>query len=185
MKIYTKTGDTGMTSLARGGRVAKSDSRVEMYGTCDELNSSLGITVSLLTPNSELRDPLYFIQSLLFELGSELAGYLPPGRENSTSLNEEDIHYLENEIDRMNESLPELRSFILPGGTPPASHLHLSRTICRRLERIMVREKLEKGIVHEMGIRFINRLSDYLFVAARYENHCSKTEDVIWKSRNK
>jgi cob(I)alamin adenosyltransferase len=183
MKIYTKTGDAGYTSLAKGDRVLKSDPRVDLYGTSDELNSSLGMVISFLSKDSSLKKDLELIQNLLFELGSELAGFL--GFKEKSAILEDDIVFLEERIDAMESELTTLKNFILPGGTPAASFLHLSRTICRRLERSMVNSFQKDEVVKEISIKFINRLSDFLFVGARYENHLNKINDTQWTSRAK
>ncbi len=183
MKIYTKKGDTGTTSLASGTRVSKSDKRVELYGTADELNSSLGVALSFLEKNSILRSGLEGIQNLLFELGSELAGYRK--KDDSSCILEEDIQALEKEIDLWQDSLVPLKHFILPGGSPASSFLHISRTLARRLERDLVKYKEEGHDVFPEDLRFLNRLSDYLFVAARYANFESKIAEPQWKSRAK
>ncbi|MCB1178046.1 MAG: cob(I)yrinic acid a,c-diamide adenosyltransferase [Leptospiraceae bacterium] len=182
-KIYTKTGDKGSTSLANGKRVSKADNRVEMYGDCDELNSSLGIVINYIIDEPTL-NVLQTIQVLLFELGSELAGFKADESVPSIIL-EEDILELETEMDRMSSILPPLKTFILPGGSEASSFLHLSRTICRRLERKMVsfNEKVEE--IGENSLKFVNRLSDYLFMLARYANYIEKKEDVKWFSRAK
>lgn len=180
-KIYTKTGDSGTTSLANGKRVSKADLRVDMYGDSDELNSSLGMAINFLHDEHSI-EILKNIQVLLFELGSELAGFLPDPSIASIIL-EEDISLLESEIDRMQESLTPLKTFILPGGTKAGSFLHLSRTICRRLERKMVGFIRSEEKIGENSLKFINRLSDYLFVLARYANHLEDKEDTKWFSR--
>lgn len=182
-KIYTKTGDKGDTSLANGKRVPKSDKLVEMYGTSDELNSAIGMAVSFF-PVEISTDEILGVQSLLFELGSELAGFRKENIEESIIL-EADIEILEKSIDKMQEELPALKNFILPGGTPAASFLHLARTICRRLERLMVEHKYSGEEVFEKSLKFVNRLSDYLFVLARYLNYKEGKEDLPWKSRAK
>ncbi len=182
-KIYTKTGDSGTTSLANGKRVSKSNQRVEMYGDCDELNSSLGVVISFWQWE-ESKDVLEEIQVLLFELGSELAGFSPDPSIPSIIL-DSDIQKIESEIDRMQEKLSPLKTFILPGGTQASSFLHMSRTICRRLERKMVGFLESNGEMGENSLKFINRLSDYLFVLARYANYLQNTEDVKWFSRAK
>lgn len=184
MKIYTKTGDKGKTSLASGKRVSKSDELVSLYGTCDELNSQLGVAVSFLIDNSKLKEPLFVTQNILFELGSELAGFRIK-ETSETIILKSDIDYLEDSIDRLQASLLEMKSFILPGGAKASSFLHVARTICRRLEREMVATK-EKGLeIFDMSLIYINRLSDFLFVAARFANFEESIEDVKWASRAK
>lgn len=184
MKIYTKTGDSGKTSLASGKRVSKSDPSVELYGTCDELNSSIGVCLSFLNLDSKLKEPLTIIQNLLFDLGAELAGYRKEGKADSALL-PDDINYLEKKIDEFQEELEQLRNFILPGGSKPASFLHISRTICRRLERNMVKAQDEGIDIFKENIILINRLSDFLFVAARFANKEEGVTDIKWISRAK
>jgi len=184
MKIYTKTGDTGHTSLAKGGRVLKSDIRVEMYGTCDELNSNLGLVLSFLENEEYLQKEINLIQNLLFEIGSELAGYKKDDIAVS-SISQSDIEHIEKSIDILEEKLIPLKSFILPGGTKTASLLHVSRTICRRLERIMVEANSSSTEIFSSTLIFINRLSDFLFVSARYANSISGVNETLWTSRLK
>ena len=182
MKIYTKTGDKGLTTLDSGKKVSKSNTQVELYGTCDELNSSIGLSISFLKPDSILKKKLLNIQNILFELGSELAGYKPKDSLVSI-LTQTDIEYLEKNIDSLEVTLSPLKSFILPSGTSASAFLHVSRTICRRLERLMVREK-ENGLeIFDEALVYVNRLSDFLFVAARTANSESNIEDIVWKSR--
>ncbi|MCG9874438.1 MAG: cob(I)yrinic acid a,c-diamide adenosyltransferase [Leptospiraceae bacterium] len=187
MKIYTKTGDTGETSLAMGGRVQKFDPRVELYGTTDELNSVLGISISFLDTASALRDSLVFVQNLLFELGSELAGYhkLDDAGELIPIIQEADISFLEGKMDEWTNELEPLKHFVLPGGSKSASFLHQARTVCRRLERRMVFEAKEHVSIPARSIIFINRLSDFLFVASRFANLEDKVKEPIWISRVK
>jgi len=179
MKIYTKTGDAGMTGLFGGARVAKSDARVCAYGDVDELNSALGLARS--AGLSERVDGLlHQIQNALFNLGAELA--TAPGREMADSallLDDRDVETLEAEIDFFSERLPPLRAFILPGGTDAASRLHLARAVCRRAERSLV----HLGSVCEVrgtNFLYLNRLSDLLFVLARDANLQAGLEDVPW-----
>lgn len=189
MKIYTKTGDTGMTSLASGERVPKHHVRVELYGTIDELNSALGLAIALLGDPAGKEDLLHFAhelqeqQSLLFDLGSELAGYRPAS--GAGAIVEGDILSLESSIDRMSSHLAPLRSFILPGGTASAAQLHVARTICRRAERQMTAlRETQPDAVQEQALVYINRMSDYLFASARYANHMGGIADKAWKSRS-
>jgi cob(I)alamin adenosyltransferase len=184
MKIYTKTGDKGKTSLASGKRVSKSDELVSLYGICDELNSQIGVAISFLKEDSLLKEPLTLTQNILFELGSELAGFRLNSTENSIIF-DSDIEYLEKNIDTWQEKLPELKSFVLPGGTKSSSFLQVARTICRELEREMVRAN-EKGTeIFEMSLIYVNRLSDFLFVAARFANQEESIPDIKWTSRAK
>ncbi len=163
-KIYTKTGDKGSTSLIGGVRVLKSHIRIVSYGTVDELNSYLGM-VTDLAANPEINDWLREIQDRLFTLGSELA--TAPNKEikmKLPDLHAEDITWLEGLIDKMNETLPEMRSFILPGGNLAASTTHVARCVCRRAERLCVGMQEHGEVVPELVIQYLNRLSDFLFV---------------------
>ncbi|MBP7280460.1 MAG: cob(I)yrinic acid a,c-diamide adenosyltransferase [Leptospiraceae bacterium] len=184
MKIYTKTGDKGKTSLASGKRVSKSDELVGLYGICDELNSHIGVAISFLNEDSAIRDPLLITQSILFELGSELAGFRIESNQTSIIF-QTDIDYLEKQMDLWLEKLPEMKSFILPGGTKSSAFLHIARTVCRELEREMVSAKEKEVEIFEMSLIYINRLSDFLFVAARFANLEESVGDIKWTSRAK
>lgn len=183
IKIYTKTGDAGTTSLLGGTKVPKSHLRIESYGTVDELNSFIGWA------NDQVVDPfvqtmLREIQDRLFTIGSSLA--CDPDREPKMKipdLRDSDVQLLESEIDRMNETLPEMKSFILPGGHPAVSTLHVCRCVCRRAERICVFLLEQKMFVDPLVIQYLNRLSDYLFVLARYIGHQAGAPEVAWKPR--
>jgi cob(I)alamin adenosyltransferase len=180
MKIYTKTGDKGTTSLIGGTKVVKSHLRIEAYGTVDELNSYIGLCRDLLTDQAS-RATLLEIQDRLFTIGSSLA--CDPAKEPKMQipdLKETDITFLENEIDRMNEDIPAMKSFILPGGHSTVSHIHIARCICRRAERCVVRLESEATPVI---IKYLNRLSDHLFVLARFTSHQLKTDEIPWKPR--
>ncbi len=182
LKIYTKTGDKGTTSLIGGTKVSKSHLRIEAYGTADELNSYIGLCRDLLIDDNS-RQVLQEIQDRLFTIGSALA--CDPAKEvkmKIPDLKEEDIRLLEKEIDRMNEAIPPMKSFILPGGHPTVSHLHIARCICRRAERCVVRLGEEEEIASIIQ-KYLNRLSDYLFVLARYAAHLSQAEEIPWKPR--
>lgn len=170
MRIYTKTGDTGTTGLVGGSRVSKSDGRIAAIGDVDELNALIGVARA---QESELDTELHRIQNWLFDLGAELA--TPPDTKfGNESLSDEHVRKLEESIDEMNEVLSPLRNFILPGGTPVAATLHHARTVCRRAERSVI----AFGDVRPELNRFLNRLSDWLFVAARFENRARG--DVLW-----
>ena len=181
MKIYTKSGDNGSTSLASGKRVSKSDPLVEMYGTSDELNSSIGVSICYLKNASLLFEPLVITQHLLFELGSELAGF--KSKDEVSIIYEHDVILLETTIDTLEGYLKPMKSFILPGGSKAAAVLHVSRTICRRLERLMVAHKESGNKVYDISLKYVNRLSDFLFVAGRYANYEENIEDTKWTSR--
>jgi len=175
MKIYTRTGDAGETSLFGGARVPKSDARIEAYGTVDELNSFLGLARASW-PESPLDAQLAAAQADLFEIGAHLAS---PGTSRFPGVDEAHIVELEQAIDAMEEELAPLKSFILPGGTIAASQLHVARTVCRRAERLVVALNDESAPTMS-SIAYLNRLSDYLFVAARFANHRAGVEDVPW-----
>ena len=183
LKIYTKSGDKGTTSLIGGTKVPKSHLRIEAYGTVDELNSYIGLCKDLLT-DKQSKTILQEIQDRLFTVGSSLA--CDPEKEPKMKLpdlKEDDITLLEKEIDRMNEMLPPMKNFILPGGNVTVSHLHIARCICRRAERCCVRLEFEKEEVESIIIKYLNRLSDHLFVLARYTSHLLKAEEIPWKPR--
>jgi len=182
MKIYTKGGDHGQTGLFGGQRVPKDHLRLHTYGTFDELNATIGLVLAepLLAEDSRVRPVLARAQNELFQLGAELA--TPPGKQVTTRLIEAaDIDGLETEIDAMEAKLEPLKSFILPGGTKAAALMHLSRTVCRRAEReLVVLHRSEPVRAEVLG--YVNRLSDYLFVAARYVNHEMGVADIPWNA---
>lgn len=183
LKIYTKTGDLGKTSLIGGTKVPKSHLRIETYGTIDELNSYIGL-VSDLVEDIPSKIILKEIQDRLFTVGSSLA--CDPDKEplmKIPDLKEEDIVLLENEIDRMNEVLPSMKFFILPGGHVTVSTIHVARCICRRAERLCVNMQEHDLFVDPLVIKYVNRLSDYLFVLSRYAAHLLQVEEVAWKPR--
>jgi cob(I)alamin adenosyltransferase len=180
VKIYTKTGDAGQTSLFGGARVAKNDPRIEAYGTVDELNSLLGVVrATNPAPSADLDTDLAAVQSDLFEVGAHLAS---PGTSRFSGVEPARIEALEQRIDAMTAELSPLTSFILPGGSLLAAQLHVARTICRRAERLVV--GLEDASEATLStVRYLNRLSDYLFTAARFANHLAATPDVPWTKR--
>ncbi len=179
MKIYTKSGDKGETSLWGGGRVKKSHPRVSVYGTLDEANSTIGLALSFLPATQKaVAEALIRVQNELFQAGSELA--TSPGAKNTCPfVGESEITRLEQEIDHMEGTLEPLRNFILPGGSSTGSALHLARTIVRRAERECVDLSGLEQIRPEV-IQYLNRLSDYLFVAARYVNHRLQQGETKW-----
>ena len=182
-KIYTKTGDKGSTSLIGGVRVPKNHIRIESYGTVDELNSQLGM-VNDLCNKPEITEWLREVQDRLFTLGSELA--TAPDKDikmKLPDLHESDVVWLEGRIDFMNETLPEMRSFIIPGGHVAASACHVARCICRRAERICVSMEAEGEHLPELAVRYLNRLSDFLFVLARHITHLDGGVDLPWRAR--
>ncbi len=182
MKIYTKTGDKGETGLPGGKRVSKSALRVQAYGTVDELNSLVGLAISS-KPHLGVIVVLTKISNLLFTLGSDLAAPLDTKSAIRVErIGEAEILWLEEMIDKFDSELPELRNFILPGGAIDAAHLHHARTVCRRAERLSV-ELSENVDIGQYAVKFLNRLSDFLFVAARYSNFVSGVDDVEWNKK--
>ncbi len=182
-KIYTKTGDLGQTSLIGGTKVAKSHIRIESYGTIDELNSYIGL-VNDHIEFTEIKGTLKEIQDRLFTIGSSLA--TDPEKDSKMKLpdlKEEDILYLEQQIDAMNGELPVMKNFILPGGHVAVSTTHIARCICRRAERLCVNLKEHEEFIDPVVIKYLNRLSDYLFVLARYLGHLLQVEEIPWKPR--
>ncbi len=182
-KIYTKTGDKGTTSLIGGTKVSKSHIRIESYGTVDELNSWIGV-VSDHINDVATQQTLKEIQDRLFTIGSSLA--CDPDKETKLKipdLHETDVEFLEKKIDSMNENLPEMKSFILPGGAAAVSFSHVARCVCRRAERTCVAMQIDEQDVEDLVIKYLNRLSDYLFVVARYVGYLQKAEEVQWKPR--
>ncbi|AXA40152.1 cob(I)yrinic acid a,c-diamide adenosyltransferase [Rhizobium leguminosarum] len=181
-KIYTKTGDDGTTGLVSGPRRLKDDLRVEAYGTIDEANSAIGLARLHTAGLPELDAMLMSIQNDLFDLGADLATPdtgEPPAYE-PLRIAETQVDRVEHDIDQLNAGLEPLKSFILPGGSPAAAHLHLARTIARRAERLMVALARTDGeIVGEPAMKYVNRLSDFLFVAARHANDQGHA-DVLW-----
>jgi cob(I)alamin adenosyltransferase len=179
-KIYTKTGDEGKTSLLGGVRVPKHHLRIETYGTIDELNSFIGMTRDMI-PDESKKELLKIIQDRLFVIGAHLASAPEKNKMSIPDLLESDVSLLERSIDQMNENLPELKSFILPGGHPAASWCHLSRCVCRRAERLVSHLMTEEE-VHSLVIVYLNRLSDFLFVLARMVLREQNLEEIEWKS---
>ncbi|MCY4146749.1 MAG: cob(I)yrinic acid a,c-diamide adenosyltransferase [Chloroflexi bacterium] len=181
MKIYTKTGDSGTTALFAGGRVPKHHLRVEAYGTIDELNSLLGV-VRASRPSQATDAWLETVQNQLFHLGADLA--TPPSAKSSwvTRIGKDDTHWLEASIDQMTEQLPPLRNFVLPGGAPAAAQLQVARAVCRRAERIMTALDQHAEIGAD-ALAYVNRLSDWLFTLARYENMQAGESETKWGLR--
>lgn len=181
MKIYTKTGDKGNTSLIGGTRVPKHHIRIETYGTVDELNSYIGMIRDVCTDES-VNSSLSEVQDRLFTIGSLLAADPDKSKMTLPGLNESDVQLLEKEIDKMNENLPELKAFILPGGDAVASWCHLARCVCRRCERL-VSQLTTDNTVPEFILIYLNRLSDYLFVLARKILSDHGKAEIVWKPR--
>jgi cob(I)alamin adenosyltransferase len=183
LKIYTKTGDLGKTSLIGGTRVPKSHIRIESYGTVDELNSFIGFIDDQLQEEGS-KKTLREIQDRLFTIGSSLA--CDPEKETKMKipdLKEEDVQFLETEIDEMNKVVKPMKSFILPGGSMSVSSIHLARCVCRRAERNCVNVMEHEMFIDPLVIKYLNRLSDYLFVLARYTAHVNGIKETEWKAR--
>jgi len=183
MKIYTKTGDSGKTSLLGGTKVFKNNPRIEAYGTVDELNSYIGL-LSDFSNEDNAKVVLKEIQDRLFTIGAELA--CDPDKNSKMplpDLHESDVELLEKEIDKMQEELPVMKNFILPGGHPAVSFAHVARCVCRRAERCTVNLQQNNGGVDHLIIKYLNRLSDYLFVLARYLGMKNNAVEIIWKAR--
>jgi cob(I)alamin adenosyltransferase len=183
-RIYTRTGDDGSTGLGTGRRVPKEHPRVAAYGTVDELNSHLGVVLAS-DVDADLREPLVRVQNLLFDLGSGLC-MLPEDKQKYPVPEVEAQHVAELEqlMDRLSKSLPPLGSFILPGGHPAAAQLHVARCVCRRAERLVVALSRDEPL-GDHDAAFLNRLSDALFVMARYQNARAGIEDVKWLGRKR
>lgn len=181
MKIYTKKGDTGTTQLIGGTRVPKHHIRIEAYGTVDELNSWIGYLRDQLQEENS-RDVLKEIQDRLFTIGSQLATDPATSRMQLPDLQESDVELLEKEMDKMNESLPEMKSFLLPGGHIANSTCHIARCVCRRTERLVTHLD-ESEVVEPLVTKYLNRLSDYLFVLARRISVMENIAEVPWKPR--
>jgi cob(I)alamin adenosyltransferase len=182
-KIYTRTGDDGTTALGTGERRRKYDLRISAYGTLDEVNAALGIARLHTADDAALDAALSRIQNDLFDVGADLCtpgtGRGPGGARLTVTAVQ--VTWLESEIDGLNAGIAPLKSFILPGGSPAAAYLHLARTVCRRAERLIAElaDKADESVTPEV-LKYVNRLSDYLFVAARHANN-EGTRDVLWK----
>ncbi len=181
MKIYTKKGDDGKTSLIGGKRVSKAEIRIEAYGTVDELNSYIG-WVRTLSSRKEQNNILIEIQDRLFTIGSYLASDPEKSKMKLPELIESDVTFLENRIDEMNNELMEMKSFILPGGHPAVSCCHVARCVCRRAERVTVLLSINETI-DKLVIVYLNRLSDFLFVLSRILSKDFQAEEIPWKAR--
>ncbi len=181
MKIYTKTGDTGTTALFGGKRVSKADLRIETYGTVDELNAHIGL-VRDQEVNQKRTALLVGIQDRLFTIGSILATEPGNDKVKVPPLLMSDVEELEKEIDAMDSELPAMRFFVLPGGHPSVSICHIARTVCRRTERLVIALSIQEEVRPEV-IKYLNRLSDYLFVLGRKMSHELGAEETPWKPR--
>jgi cob(I)alamin adenosyltransferase len=182
VKIYTKRGDHGETDLFAGGRVPKDALRVEAYGEVDELNAALGVAAAAST-QTDVFELLRRIQGSLFQLGARLATASPDRGRSASGIGDRDVEALEEAIDRCETELEPLRSFVLPGGGPAAALLHAARTVCRRAERRVV-QLAREAIVDDVLLRYLNRLSDLLFVLARLENRRSGVTEIPWHGRD-
>lgn len=181
MKIYTKTGDKGMTSLIGGSRVSKADLKIDAYGTVDELNAWIGVLCSQ-DINKNRGNLLKEIQDRLFTLGADLAAEPAQTNKKIPDLFESDIELLETHMDEMSKIIPPLRHFVLPGGHQSVSFAHVARTVCRRAERLVIELAAQEDL-NLLVIKYLNRLSDYLFVLSRMMTHELGTEEIIWKPR--
>lgn len=179
MKIYTTTGDNGTTSLVGGTRVSKSSARLEAYGTVDELNSQLGMLIALGGLSERSANALLWLQNKLFDLGSELATE-PDSKFKPRGITDKDVSRLEEEIDALQELVPPLRRFVLPGGTVDSAQANIARTVARRGERRMVAMRDAGDEVSDADMRFINRLSDFLFLVGRHCNIISGKSEIFW-----
>lgn len=183
IRIYTKTGDKGMTALIGGTKVSKGSLRIECYGTVDELNSFVGFVMDQ-TPDEKSKATLKEIQDRLFTVGAALA--CDPEKEikmRIPDLHEEDIVFLEKEIDAMEKELPPLKHFLLPSGHPAVSATHIARCVCRRAERICVHMQDNELFIDPIIIKYLNRLSDYLFMLSRFTAHQLGAPEIAWKAR--
>jgi cob(I)alamin adenosyltransferase len=177
-RIYTRAGDKGETSLGDGSRVPKLDCRIGAFGTVDELNSALGVVLAEPGLPERLREPLARIQNDLFDVGADLS--VPFGIGDRLRVEQRQIEWLEQLCDELNADLPELKSFVLPGGTAAAARLHVARTTCRRAERDALTANEEHGI-NALVLGYLNRLSDFLFIAARWANADAGRDEPLWK----
>lgn len=179
--LYTGTGDTGTTSLVGGKRVKKYCTRLEAYGTVDEFSSHLGLLASIDTGSQAVRTLLAAVQNRLFDVGAYLATDVPEGTTPAiTSLSEREIKEVEQAIDLLDAEVPKVNAFILPGGTRASAEAHIARTVCRRAERCILRLAAE-SYVDPLVIRYFNRLSDWLFILARYYNYAAGVPDIAWQ----
>ena len=179
MKIYTRTGDKGKTSLIGGKRVSKTHQRLEAYGTIDELNAHIGLLLALLPADESERTTLLQVQNILFVVGAQLA--TPPEVTGTLAVSAEMLSTLEEAIDRIEAALPSLKAFVLPGGTQAASQCHVCRTVCRRAERRVLALASRATIPSELT-SYLNRLSDYLFVLSRKINNEQGMQEIFWQN---
>jgi cob(I)alamin adenosyltransferase len=177
-RIYTRGGDKGETSLGDGSRVAKLDCRIGAFGTVDELNSALGVALAEPGLADRLREPLERIQNDLFDVGADLS--VPYGIGDRLRVEQAHVARIEELCDDLNADLPELKSFVLPGGTPAAARLHVARTTCRRAERDALTAN-EQHRINPLALAYLNRLSDFLFIAARWANTDAGRDEPLWR----
>ncbi len=177
-RIYTRAGDKGETSLGDGSRVPKLDCRIGAFGTVDELNAAIGLTLAEPGLPGRLREPLEWIQNDLFDVGADLS--VPYGIGDRLRVEQAHVDRLEQLCDELNADLPMLKSFVLPGGTAAAARLHVARTTCRRAERDALTAQEETGI-NPLVLAYLNRLSDFLFIAARWANKDAGRDEPLWK----
>lgn len=183
--LYTRTGDNGTTSLVGGERISKTSMRLEAYGTLDEFSSFVGVVLSEPSCPEFLRQQLLKVQNSLFDVGCYLATSVEKGTSPACSgLCDDSISEIEDWIDVLDAQTPKIRAFVLPGGSMPAAHCHVARAVCRRAERCILKLSAEE-YVDPMVLRWINRLSDYLFIAARYLNHEAGIDEIIWQPATK
>lgn len=188
--LYTRTGDKGTTSLVGGTRIRKNSLRLDAYGTLDEFSAFLGVVLSNPECPEQIRKELREVQNMLFNLGGYLACESLPVDDKEKvedrdlpkvwGLDEEDLQQLEGWIDRLDELTPKINAFVLPGGCPLSAHTHVARTVCRRAERVIF-ALAETEYVDPLLLRYINRLSDYLFILARYFNHLAVVDEITWQ----
>ena len=182
MKVYTKTGDMGETSLFGGKRVLKSNIRIDAYGTVDELNSWIGL-VRDQPVNLSRADLFNEIQDRLFTIGAVLAADPDKPKLKKPDLLDDDVLLLEREMDKMDANLPEMKFFVLPGGNQSVSFCHITRTVCRRAERLAIAMRESGEFVPDLAIKYLNRLSDYLFVLSRKMTQELKAKEIPWHPR--
>lgn len=179
--LYTRTGDSGTTSLVGGTRVKKNSVRLEAYGTLDEFSSVLGCVLSAPECPEDIRGQLLQVQNMMFNFGGYLASEAPEGEYPAAwGLSEEHIRDLESWIDALDASTPKINAFVLPGGCMEAARAHVARSVCRRAERRIL-DLAEEEYVDPALLRYVNRLSDYLFILARHFNHVAGVEEIVWK----
>ena len=181
--LYTRTGDDGTTSLVDGTRIAKDSVRLEAYGTLDEFSSFLGVVLSHKDCPEELKGQMLEVQSLLFDFGAYLATPAAEGEPKVSGV-DEDLSKLESWIDALDEQTPKIQKFVLPGGSELAAHCHVARTVCRRAERRILTLSATEYVDPQL-LSYINRLSDYLFIAARFINFMSGIDEIVWERRKK